>query len=361
MNNKKVLIFGLLALLIVEMFIWGTLHQKKMYPTRGETLSSLVEKSLNKALVNFGITEENIVKKYWEEKTSQGKEKWIQIHEEFVIPQSISLNEILKDIDKKTRQTGGKILSYNFLEGGRKLQITLGKENIATHSLVISKDLLPKIAIIIDDMGYGREIEKEILKLSYPLTISILPRQKDSLKTAETAHNSGFEVLMHQPLESKNADYNTIQGLITEEMSKEEIKSILKQNLKTIPYAKGINNHEGSKGMENEETVSELLDILKKENMFFINSLTTPDSTAKKIAIAKGLEYLERDIFLDNKKDEKYISEQIDELISQALSNGQAIGIAHPSQATLNALKKALPEIETEGIKIVPVSQLLEK
>ncbi len=361
MDNKKVLVFGLLVLVIVEIFLWGMLHQKKMYPTREANLSSVVENSLNKALIGFGITEENIVKKYWEEKSSKGKGKWVQVHEEFMVQQSVSLNEILKDIDKKIKQTGGKVLSYNFLEGGRKLQITLGKENIATHSLVISKGQLPKISIIIDDMGYGRDVEKEILKLSYPLTISVLPRQKDSQKVAETAHNLGLEVLMHQPLESKNYEYNTIEGLITGEMSKEEIKSTFIQNLKTVPYAAGVNNHEGSKGMEQEETISGLLDAIKREKMFFVNSLTTPNSDAKKIASAKGLKYLERDIFLDNKKDEEYISEQIDELISQALSNGQALGIAHPNEKTLNALKKALPEIEAEGIKIVPVSQLLDK
>jgi len=362
MTNKKVLFFGLSVLVIAELGIWTVLNHQKMYPDAGGTasLSSVMESSLNKALTGLGITEENIVKKYWEEKTTQGREKWVQIHEELLVKPSVSLNETLQAIDKNIKRVGGKILSYDFIEGGQKLKITLSKGNIATHSLLISKDRLPKISIIIDDMGYGRDIEKEILKLSSSLTISVLPRQKNSQKIAEMAHSSGFEILMHQPLESKNAQRNTIQGLIREEMNKDQIKSTFMQNLKTVPYAVGINNHEGSKGMEQENTLSTLLDAIKKEKMFFVDSLTTPNSLAEQIATSKQLRYLERNLFLDNKKDEKYIAEQIDELISQALSNGQAIGIAHPNQATLNALKKSLPKIEAEGVKIVPVSQLLE-
>ncbi|MBU1766977.1 MAG: hypothetical protein KJ648_02585, partial [Candidatus Omnitrophica bacterium] len=93
MGNKKVLIFGLLALLILGASIWGILNHKKTYPTKEASLSSLVEDSLNKSFITLGITEENIVKKYWEEKSLNGKEKWMQVHEEFVVKQSISLNE----------------------------------------------------------------------------------------------------------------------------------------------------------------------------------------------------------------------------------------------------------------------------
>ncbi|MCK4904960.1 divergent polysaccharide deacetylase family protein [bacterium] len=361
MDNKKKLIFGLLALLIIGTSIWGIRNHKKVYPVKEASLSSLVENSLNKSFITLGITKENIVKKYLEEKSLNGKEKWIQVHEEFVVKESISLNEALKVIEKNTKHSGGKILSYCFFEDGKKLQISLGKENITTHSLVISKENIPKISIIIDDMGYGREVEKEILKLSFPLTISVLPHQKASQKIAELAHKLGFEVMLHQPLQSIYTNRNTSQGLITEGMNKEEIKSTFMQNLKTVPYAVGVNNHEGSKGMGQEEMMSELLDIIKKEGMFFVNSLTTSNPSAKKIALAKGLKYIQRDTFLDNEKNEEYIAQQIDELISQALSNGQAIGIAHPGRATLNALKKGLPKIEAEGIKIVPISQLLEK
>ena len=361
MDKKKVLVYGLLGLFIIEMGIWGMFRYGKN-PTNNEvSVSSLVENTLNKALLSLGITEKDIVKKYWEEKSTKEKTKRIEVHEEFLVNSSVSLNEVLKVIDRNINKAGGKILSYDFLDGGKKLKISLGEDNIATHSISISKEKATRVSIIIDDMGYGREIEKEILKIPYPLTISVLPRLKDSKTIAQLAHASGFEVLLHQPLESKNTDYNKIQGLITGDMTSEEIKSTVKQNLETVPYAVGVNNHEGSKGMEEEKIVSDLIDVLKRENLFFLDSLTTPDSSIKKIATQKGVPYLERNTFLDNNKDEKYIQEQLEDLVSQSLSNGQAIGIAHPGPETLNTLKSMLPKIEAEGIQIVPVSQLFKK
>lgn len=362
MDKKKILVYGLLGLFIIEMGIWGTLNYKKMYPTNNDiSISSLVEDTVNKALISLGITEKNIVKKYWEEKSTKGKDKRVEIHEEFLVKPSESLNDVLKVIDRNVTKAGGKILSYNFLDGGKKLKISLGQGSIATHSIYISKEKPPQISIIIDDMGYGRDIEKEILKIPYKLTISVLPRQKDSKTIAKLAHDSGFEVLLHQPLASENTDYNKIQGLITEDMDKEEARLTFMKNLETVPYAVGVNNHEGSKGMEEEKVVSELVDFLKKENLFFLDSLTTPNSRTRKIATGKGVSYLERNIFLDNKREEKYIEEQLEDLVSQALSNGQAIGIAHPSPETLNTLKNILPKIESEGVQIVPISQLLKK
>jgi polysaccharide deacetylase 2 family uncharacterized protein YibQ len=361
-KRKSTLIYGLLVLFLIELSIWGMLQYGINPPSEEKTaISSIIENTLNKALLNLGITEANIVQKYWVEKDLSQETEDIEIHEEFVVNPSVSLNKVLKTIDENVKKAGGRVLSYNFLEEGKKLQISLGKGNISTHSLIISKKRIPRIAIVIDDMGYGGAIEKEILKLPYPLNISVFPNLRNSKTIAKTAYNSGFEVLVHQPLESKNPAYNTMPGVITTDMDKEKIKSILTNNLQAIPYAVGANNHEGSKAMEEEKVVAELITSLKGKNMFFLDSLTTPDSCAKEIAAEKNVTYLARDTFLDNEKSQKYIEEQIWELASQAISNGQAIGIAHPGYETLNALKNTLPKLEAEGIKIVHVSELIEE
>lgn len=361
-KRKATLIYGLLVLSILELSIWGILQYGLNNPSQEKTaISSIIENTLNKALLNLGITEANIVQKYWTEKDPLQGTKNIEIHEEFVVKPSVSLNEVLKTIDENIKKAGGKILSYNFLEEGEKLQISLGKGNISTHSLVISKKRIPKIAIVIDDMGYGGEIEKEILKIPYPLNISVFPNLINSKTIAQTAHNSGFEVLLHQPLESKYPTRNTMSGVVTTDMDREKIKSILTHNLGTVPHIVGANNHEGSKAMEEDKIVAEFMGLLKEKDLFFLDSMTTPNSRARRIATEKNTKYLARDIFLDNKKEEKYIEEQIWELASQAVSNGQAIGIAHPSSETLNALKNTLPKIEAEGIRIVPASQLLKE
>jgi len=64
-------------------------------------------------------------------------------------------------------------------------------------------------------------------------------------------------------------------------------------------------------------------------------------------------------VFLDNVQNVEYISGQIEKLIKEAKENGSAIGIGHPHQATLDALKRELPK--TRGkVRLVPASRLVE-
>ena len=360
MEKKKAsLIYGLLVLLLIEMGIWGILHYRGEELTE-TSLSSVLEEAINRALLSSGIKETNLVKKYWKETSNEKGGKWVKVYEEFVVSPSTSLNEVLRSIDEKITRSGGKILSYNFLDKGKGLKISLGKGERVTHSLFIAKKKAPRISIIIDDVGYGGKIEEEILKIPYPLNISILPSLENSRRMAEVFHRSGFEVMLHLPLESKNLRYNRGPGFITTDMSGEEILLTLNKNLRTVPYAVGVNNHEGSRAMTEERIMSEIMSFLKKKELFFVDSLTTPNSCAKEVAMKEKVPYRARDIFLDNKREEKYIEEQLWELVSQSLSHGQAIGIGHPYPETISVLRRILPKIEAEGIDIVRLSKLIE-
>jgi polysaccharide deacetylase 2 family uncharacterized protein YibQ len=63
---------------------------------------------------------------------------------------------------------------------------------------------------------------------------------------------------------------------------------------------------------------------------------------------------------LDNESDEGDTTLRLKELISIARDHGTAIGICHPYPSTVTALKKMIPQIQAEGIQIVPLSQALD-
>ncbi|HIE43786.1 MAG TPA: hypothetical protein EYP78_03190, partial [Candidatus Omnitrophica bacterium] len=139
MEKKKAsLIYGLLVLLLIEMGIWGILHYRGEELTE-TSLSSVLEEAINRALLSSGIKETNLVKKYWKETSNEKGGKWVKVYEEFVVSPSTSLNEVLRSIDEKITRSGGKILSYNFLDKGKGLKISLGKGERVTHSLFITK------------------------------------------------------------------------------------------------------------------------------------------------------------------------------------------------------------------------------
>ena len=65
-------------------------------------------------------------------------------------------------------------------------------------------DMAPRIAIIIDDLGYNRELGLRALALPAELTVAILPHAPRARSIAEAARESGKEVLVHLPLEAMN-------------------------------------------------------------------------------------------------------------------------------------------------------------
>jgi hypothetical protein len=101
-----------------------------------------------------------------------------------------------------------------------------------------------------------------------------------------------------------------------------------------------------------------VLGHLKSLNLFFIDSVTTPNSKAYQIAREMGLKTAKRNVFLDSDRDPASVKKQFRKLKMNALANGNSIGIGHPNLTTLSVLQEMIPEFEASGIRFVPVSEL---
>jgi hypothetical protein len=155
-------------------------------------------------------------------------------------------------------------------------------------------------------------------------------------------------------------DENPGRGAILMGTPRKEIAEIIAQDLSNIPHVQGVNNHMGSRLTEDKEIMNLILKELKKKDLFFIDSKTSPNSIAYREAKRLGLKCGERDVFLDNEINLDYIKGQIRLLAKIALREGQAIGIGHPHSLTARALKESIPELENQGIEFVLVSELLK-
>lgn len=211
------------------------------------------------------------------------------------------------------------------------------------------------VAIVVDDMGLGREIEKEVLKIKYPLTISLLPVKDNNRINI----NKNFQIILHQPMEPENPETDPGSGKITTEMTEEEIKKQLQKNLEKVPQAVGINNHMGSLATSKKEVMSAVLDVVKERNLFFLDSKTSANSCGYSLAKYLNIPAIQRDVFLDGVKEKNYIKNQFLLLEKIAIKKGYAVGIIHPHRESISVLKEMLPEMEKKGIKFVHVSELV--
>ena len=238
------------------------------------------------------------------------------------------------------------------------------KEEIAPRKIIpkppaILPEKLPKIAIILDDLGYDKYIVNKFLSLDATLTFSVLPHISFQKKIAKAAHEKGFEVMLHLPMEPDEfPKVNPGPGALLVSMSPDELIDQLNKNLDTVPSLKGVNNHMGSKMTRNSNQLYQIFSVLKKRNLFFIDSLTTADSLCKPSARLFRVPFAQRDIFLDHIQDPEFIHQQFDRLIQLAESHGEAIGIAHPYQVTFEVMNKLLPELKKKAI-LVPASEVV--
>lgn len=217
----------------------------------------------------------------------------------------------------------------------------------------------PRIAIIIDDLGYHRQNGQAITDLPAPITCAVIPYSPHGRKLAERASRAGKEVLVHLPMDA-GQHVRLDRGGLRLGISENELLDTVRQALSQIPQARGLNNHMGSALTEQNEPMSWLMAELKAHQLFFVDSRTSGHSVAQRVAQQQGLANAGRDIFLDNDRNLVKINAQFNKLIRLARQRGQAIAIGHPYPETVHYLQQVLPLMDDAGIQVVPVSSLLD-
>lgn len=214
-----------------------------------------------------------------------------------------------------------------------------------------------KVAIIIDDIGY-RKTDNASLQLPGAITYAILPHTPYGRKLAEQANAKHKDVILHIPMEAENG--KTLgPGALTSEMDENSIRNSLADSFAEIPFAIGINNHMGSKLTKLYSPMAWTMRYLKDNGLIFIDSVTTENSKARKLARHFGVPNLSRHLFLDNELNEAYISGQFSQLIKQAIKYKRVIAIAHPHPETITALQYLIPQLAEHDIQLVGISELL--
>ena len=222
-----------------------------------------------------------------------------------------------------------------------------------------------RIGLIIDDFGYFRNrLTAGFMALNERITYSIIPGHRYSRILADEAVRSGHEVIIHMPMEPEN--YN---GRAEEEfillygMDEDEAVGRIRRAFQEISQAVGMNNHEGSLATLDTVLLDVLATELKKRNMYFVDSYTTPATRALDIMQKREVPSKGRLVFLDNEDDPEYIRRQLNHLAAYAERTGSAIGIGHASARhlnTLEVLQEEIPKLKNRGFEFVFISELLE-
>ncbi|MGA8230176.1 MAG: divergent polysaccharide deacetylase family protein [Candidatus Acidiferrales bacterium] len=218
------------------------------------------------------------------------------------------------------------------------------------------------LAVIIDDLGYDRGAADAVLALRFPLTVAVLPNHPLSTGIAEEAHRRGEQVMLHLPMEAesghdeKGARVESVE--LRPGMDAGEVDAIVTKMLATVPYAAGVNNHQGSRATTNAELMDGVMRALAARHLFFIDSRTTAATIAYDTAERDGVRAAWRNVFLDDVATRPAVLKQLRLAVRDAQKQGWAIAIGHPHPATIVALAEYLPHMEAQGIRLVLASDV---
>ncbi len=216
------------------------------------------------------------------------------------------------------------------------------------------------VAIIIDDIGYDRKMADGFLALDVPLTFSVLPKGSFIHSIIDQALKNDVEIMLHLPMEPSNYPIvNPGPGALLSTMGPDELIAQLNENLDSVPNVKGVNNHMGSKLTASAAQMRQIFTILKKRDLFFVDSRTTAETLCRPSAELLHLPFAERDVFIDHEQTPAFVRKQFKLLIKRARRQGYAIGIAHPHPVTLEVLKEMLPELK-EAVSLTHASQVVD-
>ena len=218
---------------------------------------------------------------------------------------------------------------------------------------------VPRIAIIIDDVGLDLKGSAHAIALPDFVTLSFMPYATRLKEQTKAARDNGHELMLHMPMEPIGHE-DPGPGALLVALPPEEIHQRFDTALGSFVGFDGVNNHMGSKFTADPTGMEIVVNELEARHLFFLDSRTSAKSVGEEVAKAHGLPTIARDVFLDDDMALDAVKAQLLQTEHVAKRKGYAVAIGHPHAATLEALEAWIPEAEARGFRFVPVRELIK-
>lgn len=216
-----------------------------------------------------------------------------------------------------------------------------------------------RLIFVIDDAGHNLRQLEPFLAFPGPITIAVLPGLPYSAEAARLVRLAGKELILHQPMEALNG-LDPGPKAIFRSMGEDEIRSLVRANLREISGAVGMNNHMGSSATQDPRLMGIVLDEARRAGIFFLDSVTIGDTVVRTVASLMDYTAWERNVFLDNSPDRESIVRQIDEGLRVADKRGYAVMIGHVWSAELaQTLTELYPGLVAQGYSLSTISRFM--
>ncbi len=288
--------------------------------------------------------------------------------EEFRLPRSWTVVRLVRQLNQVAQALGAHASSIRreVISARRTTRYWVSFEyasNMIPIQLIFRKNHQPEICLIIDDAGYQAGSNLAMIeRFHVPVTVAIIPGTPFSTYLAQVLPLQGIQVICHMPMQGIDpVPTGAYAYYIHRGMTAHQIRYELIQGIQAVPNCVGLNNHMGSVITSDANAMRIICQVLKSRHLFYIDSLTSPNSVGKKIARQMHVLCARRDVFLDDVRKPAYIQHQFQLLVQESESQGRAVGIAHFHWIVLNELRKLIHQtVRKSNIQFVYASEIVK-
>ncbi len=229
-------------------------------PENPEKLESEIKSSLDKIGIN--------IDKIRKVKDSEHKHLVIDV------PKGISLIRCNLLVTQTVRREEYSVLNCIEVPQKKQVRFRIGKNDSLHLKVTLRKSekaikIVGRVALIIDDFGYNSNgTVDNFLKFKRDLTLAVIPGLTYSREIGLKALKKNKEVIIHLPFEPKS-DEKAEEIQIKSAMTEEEIIWQIELARKSLPMAKGANNHQGSKATADTEVMNVVAEYFSENSLYF--------------------------------------------------------------------------------------------
>ncbi|MDG5815600.1 divergent polysaccharide deacetylase family protein [Chitinispirillales bacterium ANBcel5] len=291
----------------------------------------------------------------------------INIEVQASVPRGRPIEWVVWKLSKAVDATNYKVAD-SFLRSNNRSTITFKstKPNEPDIKLLVSRSSrflsnTSKFAILIYNFGF--EADKttvEYLSFPEPLTIALLPHERLAPWTAQIANEYNKEVVVLVPMEELPRSYSRYNdAAIMVHHDENEIKNLLSQAVGSLPDFSGVGNFHGNRSMQNSRVVTTIMSEINNHDSYFIHINKSRFSKADSIAAYHNAQYTSVDGVIDPQDNAEQIRNKLLHYAVVSHNTGRFVLKAPPTSLFIDILNDQLPNLKSNGVKLVYVSELL--
>ncbi len=222
------------------------------------------------------------------------------------------------------------------------------------------EDNLPKIAVLIANVGLSASTIPAMLALPEKVTIGLSPYAPDLEILAKKFLEAKHELMMSLPLEPVHypEDDAGPYALITSLDAVDNLER-LKYLVNKVKNVVGVFSMDDEKFTNNALAITPIMKALKERNLIYAYAGAKNNLAISQIAAQENFNLVVVDLMIDQNITDEYINAQLASAIDKAKKNGFAVIICHPYPITISALTKWLSGLESNKVSLTTFQDIV--